>query len=123
MAVGGDLALPEIEGDRRLVLRLTNAYMERLLQVAEQDAAVAAAFNEVADLLAPPQNVMRPLVLWRVLRGARQPQPAGASDASAGSLPRSAIVDAMRARAITVRSGAGMERSAPAETKDAAPRR
>jgi hypothetical protein len=60
MAVRGDLALPEIEGDRPLTLRLTNAYVERLLEVAERDSVVAAAFSEVADLLAPPQNILRP---------------------------------------------------------------
>ena len=56
-------------GDRSPMLRLTNAYVERLLQVAEHDPVVAAAFNDVADLLAPPQSIMRPRVLWRVLRG------------------------------------------------------
>jgi 2-polyprenyl-6-methoxyphenol hydroxylase-like FAD-dependent oxidoreductase len=71
MAVGGDLALPEVQGDRPLMLRLTNAYVERLLRVAEEDPVVAAAFNDVADLLAPPQNIMRPRVLWRVLRDPR----------------------------------------------------
>lgn len=68
MAIGGDLALPEIEGHRPLALRLTNAYIERLLGVAEYDRVVAQAFNDVADLLAPPQEVMRPHILWRVLR-------------------------------------------------------
>ena len=76
MAVGGDLALPEVEGDRPLTLRLTNAYVERLLRVAEHDPVVAAAFNDVADLLAPPQSIMRPRVLWRVLRGPQQRPPA-----------------------------------------------
>lgn len=74
MAVGGDLALPEVEGDRSLMLRLTNAYVERLLQVAEDDPVVAAAFNDVADLLAQPQSIMRP----RALAGA-----AGAAAAAA----------------------------------------
>jgi 2-polyprenyl-6-methoxyphenol hydroxylase-like FAD-dependent oxidoreductase len=72
MAVGGDLALPEVDGDRPPMLRLTNSYVERLLHVAEQDPVVAAAFNDVADLLAPPQSIMRPRVLWRVLRGPRR---------------------------------------------------
>jgi 2-polyprenyl-6-methoxyphenol hydroxylase-like FAD-dependent oxidoreductase len=73
LAVGGDLALPEIDGDRPAMLRLTNAYVERLLRAAEQDPVVAAAFNDVADLLAPPPSIMRPKVLWRVLRGSRPP--------------------------------------------------
>jgi 2-polyprenyl-6-methoxyphenol hydroxylase-like FAD-dependent oxidoreductase len=69
MAVGGDLALPEVPGHRPLLLRITNAYVERLLRVAERDPIVAGAFSDVGDLLAPPQEVMRPRILWRVLRG------------------------------------------------------
>jgi 2-polyprenyl-6-methoxyphenol hydroxylase-like FAD-dependent oxidoreductase len=101
MAVGGDLALPVVEGERPLVLRLTNAYVERLLRVAEDDPVVAAAFNDVADLLAPSLSIMRPRVLWRVLRGPQpRPQPSRTVDPPAGSLQRSAIVDVMTARAM-----------------------
>jgi 2-polyprenyl-6-methoxyphenol hydroxylase-like FAD-dependent oxidoreductase len=72
-AVGGDLALPEVQGPRSWDVRLVNAYVERLLRAGEHDPVVAAAFNDVADLLAPPQHIMRPAVLWRVLRGQRPP--------------------------------------------------
>jgi hypothetical protein len=101
------------------MLRLTNAYVERLLQVAEDDPIVAAAFNDVADLLAPPQSIMRPGVLWRVLRGPQQRPSARAADPSAGSLQRSAIVDAMSARAMRLRSSAN---TGDAATKDSARR-
>jgi 2-polyprenyl-6-methoxyphenol hydroxylase-like FAD-dependent oxidoreductase len=119
MAAGGDLALPEVEGDRPLMLRLTNAYVDRLLQVAEQDPDVAAAFNDVADLLAPPQNIMRPRVLWRVVRGPRQRPRPRAEAPPTGSLQRTAIVDAMSTRAMRLRSGAGRESGAKVETRDA----
>jgi 2-polyprenyl-6-methoxyphenol hydroxylase-like FAD-dependent oxidoreductase len=69
MAIGGDLALPEVLGKRSLIVRISNAYMERLLRVAERDPIVAQAFGEVSDLLAPPQDVLKPRILWRVLRG------------------------------------------------------
>jgi hypothetical protein len=77
LAAGGDLGLPEVEGDRPLILRLSNTYVERLLRVAEHDPVVATAFNDVCDLLAPPTEVMRPRILWRVLRGnlRRPPRP------------------------------------------------
>jgi 2-polyprenyl-6-methoxyphenol hydroxylase-like FAD-dependent oxidoreductase len=75
LAVGSDLGLPEVEGRRSLGLRLTNAYVERLLRVAESDPVVAEAFNDVADLLAPPPHMMRPQILWRVLRGSRRRVP------------------------------------------------
>jgi 2-polyprenyl-6-methoxyphenol hydroxylase-like FAD-dependent oxidoreductase len=90
MAVGGDLALPEVEGHRSLVLRLTNAYMERLLRVAEHDPIVAAAFGDIGDLLAPPREIMRPGILWRVLRGNLRrapttvPEPSGAAGSNGG---------------------------------------
>jgi 2-polyprenyl-6-methoxyphenol hydroxylase-like FAD-dependent oxidoreductase len=71
MAIGGDLALPEVSGDRPLPVRLTNGYVERLLQVAEHDPVVAKAFNDTADLIAPPYEVLRPRIVWRVLRGTR----------------------------------------------------
>ncbi len=74
LAVGSDLGLPEVEGHRSLGLRLTNAYTERLLRVAELDPFVAAAFNDVADLLAPPGHVLHPRVLWRVLPPAARPR-------------------------------------------------
>jgi hypothetical protein len=114
MAVGGDLALPEVQGDRPLLLRLTNAYVERLLQVAEHDPLVAAAFNDVADLIAPPENIMRPRVLWRVLRGPRQQPPKTGAGVPDGTLQRSAIVKAMSARAAWLRSSTGMESGAGA---------
>jgi 2-polyprenyl-6-methoxyphenol hydroxylase-like FAD-dependent oxidoreductase len=82
MAVGGDLALPEVAGPRPLVLRISNAYVERLLRVAEHDPIVAAAFGDVGDLLAPPQEVMRPRILWRVLRGNLRKAPVTHSDSS-----------------------------------------
>ena len=106
MAVGGDLALPEVDGHRPSILRLTNAYVERLLGVAEHDPIVAAAFNDVADLLAPPRSVMRPRVLWRVLRGPQQRPQALATGASTGSFQRSVIVNAMSARATRLRANA-----------------
>jgi 2-polyprenyl-6-methoxyphenol hydroxylase-like FAD-dependent oxidoreductase len=71
LAIGGDLALPEVEGARPLGLRLTNAYVERLLRVAEHDPVVAEAFNDVCDLLVPAQHVMHPRILWRVARQRR----------------------------------------------------
>ena len=69
-----------------MMLRLMNAYVERLLSVAEHDPVIAAAFNEVADLLAPPQSIMRPRVLWRALRGPWSRPRLRAETAAAGSL-------------------------------------
>ncbi|GIW52794.1 MAG: FAD-binding monooxygenase [Gemmatimonadales bacterium] len=69
IVVSGDLRFPEAEGKRTQAIRFINAYMARLHQAAHRDPAVAKAFNGVASLLAPPQSLMRPGIVWRVLRG------------------------------------------------------
>lgn len=84
MAVGGDLALPEVPGDRPMALRIVNSYVERLFQVAEHDPVVAAAFGDVGDLLARPEEILRPRILWRVLRGRRPKLPVTATEPSTG---------------------------------------
>jgi 2-polyprenyl-6-methoxyphenol hydroxylase-like FAD-dependent oxidoreductase len=69
MAIGGDLALPEVDGHRPLPVRAINAYTDRLLRVACHDATVASAFRSVVGMLHSPPHLMRPDVALRVLRG------------------------------------------------------
>jgi 2-polyprenyl-6-methoxyphenol hydroxylase-like FAD-dependent oxidoreductase len=83
MAIGGDLALPEVEGRRPLVMRITNGYIDRLLRVAERDSIVAQAFGDVSDLLAPPREVLKLRIIWRVLRGNLQRRQASAAEQAA----------------------------------------
>jgi 2-polyprenyl-6-methoxyphenol hydroxylase-like FAD-dependent oxidoreductase len=87
LAVGGDLALPEVPGHRPPMLRITNAYVERLLRVAERDPIVAAAFGDVSDLLAPPQHIVAPRILWRVLRGNLRRAPVAATEQEPAAAP------------------------------------
>lgn len=68
---GGDLALPEIEGDRPLRTRLTNRYVARLQRIAQHDPVVANAFIRVIGLLEPPTALTRPGILARALLGGR----------------------------------------------------
>ena len=68
LAVGSDLSLPEVEGERPILTRLTNAWTERILKAAEHDPYVAEVFGSVTDLLAPPAVLMRPRFVWRVAR-------------------------------------------------------
>lgn len=72
MATGGDLSLPEVAGRRRPDVRLVNAYIRRLLAVAEHDGAVATAFMRVNGMLDPLPRLLRPAVALRVLRGPRR---------------------------------------------------
>jgi hypothetical protein len=68
LAIGSDLALPEVAGKRTILDRLSNAWTERILTVAERDAYVAEIFGSVTDLLAPPSVLIRPGFVRRVVR-------------------------------------------------------
>lgn len=69
MAVGGDLALPEVDGPRPLPVRITNAYLGRLLSAAERDPALTEEFVKVSSLLVPPTALLGPTTMGRVLVG------------------------------------------------------
>ncbi len=69
IVVSSDLRFREVEGKRTPDIRLINAYLARLHRAAHRDPVVARAFNEVASLVASPRSLIRPRVVWRVLRG------------------------------------------------------
>jgi hypothetical protein len=77
MAAGGDLVFPDVQGRRTLKLRLVSAYLTRLHAAAAHDAHLAVAFTRVAGLVAPPQSLLRPGIVLRVLRNdlVRRPAP------------------------------------------------
>jgi hypothetical protein len=66
MAVGADLALPEVEATRSLSVRLPNAYIDRVLSAAETDLYVAEQFWKVLNLVERPSHLLRPSVMARV---------------------------------------------------------
>jgi 2-polyprenyl-6-methoxyphenol hydroxylase-like FAD-dependent oxidoreductase len=69
LAVGADLAIPQVEGPRPASVRFINWYVDKLFVAAERDANVARAFLEVAHLRAAPPTLFRPAVVARVVRG------------------------------------------------------
>jgi 2-polyprenyl-6-methoxyphenol hydroxylase-like FAD-dependent oxidoreductase len=73
IAVGGDLVFPGVQGRRTAKVRLVNAYLARLHAAAAHDAGLASAFMRVAGLVAPPQSLLRPGVVLRVLRPGQHP--------------------------------------------------
>lgn len=75
MAVGGDLALPEVQGPRPARTKVINAYLERVLTLAETDPVVAERFARVSSLLAPPTLLLSPAVAGRVLFSALRRPP------------------------------------------------
>jgi 2-polyprenyl-6-methoxyphenol hydroxylase-like FAD-dependent oxidoreductase len=73
IAVGGDLAFAGVQGRRTVKVRLVNAYLARLHAAAAHDAGLASAFMRVAGLVAPPQSLLRPGIVLRVLRTGPRP--------------------------------------------------
>jgi len=72
LAVGADLALPEVAGHRTRTVRATNAYVERVLTAAEQDPATGGQFLAVTALLDPPARLFRPSIIRQALIGGRR---------------------------------------------------
>ncbi|MGV0787887.1 FAD-dependent monooxygenase [Mycolicibacterium sp. XJ2] len=69
--VGSDLALPEVEGTVPLSMRLSNAYLERVLTASETDPTVMLQFLRVLGMVDPPAKLFSPLFVVRVLRRQR----------------------------------------------------
>ena len=84
ISAGGDLDFPGVQGERTLKVLVGNAYMARLQYAATKDAKVTDAFMRVAGLIDPPEALMRPAMVWRVLRHAVR-RPAAAAPRPAGS--------------------------------------
>jgi len=87
IAVGADLAFPQVPGHRPAKVRLVNAYMPRLHAAAARDQALAASLVRVIGLKDRPEGLLRPDRVLRVLRGnlahASRPAPAPAAQAPA----------------------------------------
>jgi 2-polyprenyl-6-methoxyphenol hydroxylase-like FAD-dependent oxidoreductase len=73
IAAGGDLVFPGVQGRRTAKVRLVNAYLARLHAAAAHDADLAGAFLRVAGLVAPPQSLLGPGIVLRVLRARLHP--------------------------------------------------
>jgi hypothetical protein len=76
ISAGGDLDFPGVEGRRTMKVRVGNAYIARLQYAATKDARVTDGYMRVAGLIDPPQALIRPGMMLRVLRHAmRRPAP------------------------------------------------
>jgi 2-polyprenyl-6-methoxyphenol hydroxylase-like FAD-dependent oxidoreductase len=72
MVVGGDLAIPGVEGPRTAKVRMLSAYVARLHAAAARDPRLAVAFTRVMALVDPPTVLLRPRTTMRVALGGRQ---------------------------------------------------
>lgn len=66
VAVGADLAYPEVVGRRTTQIRMVNSYLPRLHAAATTDPALGLAFVRVLGLLDRPESLLRPDRLLRV---------------------------------------------------------
>jgi flavin-dependent dehydrogenase len=76
LAAGSDLGYVGVAGKPSLKVRMVNAYVSKLQDVAVRDPRLANAFIRVAGLVDPPPSLMAPRHLLRVLRGSRTAEPA-----------------------------------------------
>jgi hypothetical protein len=64
--------MPQAKGPRPLTVRLTNAWMDRILAAAETDPAVVQQFLQVIGMTKPPSLLWRPSFAYRVARARRR---------------------------------------------------
>jgi len=69
IAVGNDLRHPQVQGARPAKVKFINWYIGKLHLAARHDGPLATAFLEVANLKAPPERLLHPSVVARVIRG------------------------------------------------------
>jgi hypothetical protein len=75
ITTSGDLAFPEVEGRRTLKTRIGTAYLAKLHAAAVHDGTITTAFIRTAGLVDPPQALMKPAMMLKVLTGARRNGP------------------------------------------------
>jgi 2-polyprenyl-6-methoxyphenol hydroxylase-like FAD-dependent oxidoreductase len=84
IATGDDLRYPTTTGATAgKVLRLQHRYLDRVMAAATGDEVAMAAITDALFLLARPESLFKPSVMWRAVRHGR-PRPAG-SGTLAGS--------------------------------------
>ena len=69
IAVGNDLRHPQVGSARPPKVRFINWYIGKLHVAARRDSVLANAFLKVANLVAPPQMLLHPVMVARVIWG------------------------------------------------------
>jgi 2-polyprenyl-6-methoxyphenol hydroxylase-like FAD-dependent oxidoreductase len=71
-----DLSFPGVEGNRTLKVKMAQRFLGLVQTAATRDAKVTTAYMRTAGMLDRPEALMRPGMVWRVLRNAlRGPAP------------------------------------------------
>lgn len=71
--------LPQVQGRRPPLFRVTSAYFNRVLSVAERDPALAERFFRVSALQESPSELFRPSMALRAALAGRGSPPAATS--------------------------------------------
>lgn len=74
IAAGGDLAYPQVVGERSRMSGVVRGYMAKVFRACSVDGHVVSALWNVTNLLAPPSSLFKPAIMLRVLRGNRRVQ-------------------------------------------------
>ncbi|MER7166851.1 FAD-binding monooxygenase [Micromonospora sp. NPDC000207] len=80
MSAAADLGYPQVRGRRTVATRLGNGYMSRVMAAAATDPEVARGFMRTISLIDPPQALMKPAMLKRVLLGTGAGKPTTLAD-------------------------------------------
>jgi 2-polyprenyl-6-methoxyphenol hydroxylase-like FAD-dependent oxidoreductase len=102
-AAGSDLALPEVDGQAPLSMRLSNSYLDLVMAAAERDPAVFLTFLRVMGMMDPPTRLLVPQFVFRVLRVNRSRQRAAQLLVATQGDAEPAIVQASSAGTSTTR--------------------
>lgn len=70
-----DLGFPGVEGERTLQVRMAQRFLKLVQTAATRDEAVAAVYMRTAGLIEPPQALMKPAMVLRVLLQAARGKP------------------------------------------------
>jgi 2-polyprenyl-6-methoxyphenol hydroxylase-like FAD-dependent oxidoreductase len=75
IAIGDDLRYPTTTGARaNAMMRMQHRYLDRVMAAATTDEAAMAAMTDALFLLARPESLFKPSVMWRaLLRGSPRP--------------------------------------------------
>lgn len=68
LAIGSDFSFPQTQGERPRGTALFNWYLSRLFRKAHTDGVLTDVFTRVLSMQQPPGSLLRPGVVWRVLR-------------------------------------------------------
>jgi hypothetical protein len=108
IAVGNDLRHPQVVGPRSAKVKFINWYVGKLHKAARHDAWLTAAFVQVANLKAPPERLLHPAVVARVISGNLRRGEGDAAAARVGLISR-----ADRSGRISTRSASHPSASSP----------